>query len=173
MSRGHVLTRSSNMEESPEIKFNYMSHPQEWEDFRKAIEIARQVMRQPALSEYVGEELLPGKDSDLDEYIRDHIESAYHPCSTCKMGDDMERDNAVVDTQGRVHGTEALRVVDASIFPSITNGNLNAPTIMLAERISDMILGIELLSSAEFTDENKPWEIPNPNLDREKEPLVP
>ena len=172
-SRGHVLAQSSNMKNSPEIQFNYMSHEQEWIDFKKAIEIARQVMRQPALKEYVGEELLPGSGcADLDDYISEHIESAYHPCCTCKMGEDVEKDNAVVDTQGRVHGTHALRVVDASIFPSITNGNLNAPTIMVAERISDMILGKELLPSIEFTADNKPWEIPNPNMDREKEPIV-
>lgn len=129
-------------------------------------------MRQPALSNYVGKELLPGKDSDLDEYIRDHVESAYHPCSTCKMGDDMEKHQAVVDKAGRVHGTESLRVVDASIFPAITNGNLNAPTIMVAERVADMIVGNTVLPPVEFTTEDKPWDIPDKLTDRESAPLV-
>ena len=171
-SRGHVKARTSSMADAPEIRFNYMSLEQDWLDMRNAIEVARQVMRQPALRGIVGDEILPGKDANLDEYIREHAESAYHPCGTCKMGSDPNTDGAVVDPKGRVFGVDALRVADASIFPSITNGNLNAPVIMAAERIADLILG-KCLPPVDFSDENKPWEPPSLEEDREKLPAVP
>ncbi|MEC7663091.1 MAG: GMC oxidoreductase, partial [Pseudomonadota bacterium] len=95
---------------------------------------------QPALAAVAGKELSPGateqSDAQLDEFIRSHAESAYHPCGTCRMGTDA---GAVVDPAGRVHGVDRLRVVDSSVFPHITNGNLNAPTIMLAEKLADVI----------------------------------
>ena len=95
---------------------------------------------QPAFDPYRGAELRPGANDDaaLDGFIRAHAESAYHPCGTCRMGTDAE---AVVDPGGHVHGMDNLTVADASVFPHITNGNLNAPTIMLAERMADLMRG--------------------------------
>lgn len=139
-------------------------------DMRTAIGVARQVMRQPALQGIAGDEILPGKDADLDEHIREHADSAYHPCGTCKMGTD-PNDGAAVDPEGRVFGVKSLRVVDASVFPSITNGNLNAPVIMTAERFADLILG-KCLPPVEFDEENKPWRPPTLDVDREKAPMV-
>lgn len=110
-------------------------------------------MRQPALAEYCGEELQPGShvqsDEEIDAFIREHAETAYHPCGSCAMGND---EMAVVDAEGRVHGMQRLRVVDASIMPQITTGNLNAPTVMIAEKISDAIRGKAPLplSTAEY-----------------------
>ena len=110
-------------------------------------------MRQPALAEYCGEELQPGahvqSDEEIDAFIREHAETAYHPCGSCAMGSD---EMAVVDDQGRVHGMQNLRVVDASIMPQITTGNLNAPTVMIAEKIADAIRGKPALplSTAEY-----------------------
>ena len=112
-----------------------MSTDEDWRVFRRAIEAAREIFAQPAFAPYRGEELRPGSN-DVDEFIRQHAESAYHPCGTCRMGVDAE---AVVDPRGRVHGMDGLSVVDASVFPHITNGNLNAPTIMLAERMADLL----------------------------------
>lgn len=141
-SRGRVWTRSSDPREHPSILFNYMSHEQDWREFRSAIRITREIMGQPALSPYRGRELTPGAacqgDAELDAFIRSHAETAFHPCGTCKMGED---DQSVVDGQGRVHDLAALRVVDASIMPRIITGNLNATTIMLAEKIADHIRG--------------------------------
>lgn len=171
-SRGHVKARTNSMADPPEIRFNYMSQEQDWEDMRNAIEVARQVMRQPSLEGIAGDEILPGKDAELNEYIREHAESAYHPCGSCKMGSDPNKDGAVVDSKGRVFGVSGLRVVDASIFPSITNGNLNAPVIMAAERIADLILG-RCLPPIDFSDDSKPWEPPSLDFDREKPPAVP
>eukprot|EP00934_Nitzschia_sp_Nitz4_P001996 Nitzschia sp. Nitz4//scaffold218_size35881//22174//24197//NITZ4_007796-RA/size35881-snap-gene-0.32-mRNA-1//-1//CDS//3329542286//1996//frame0 len=169
-SRGHVKAKTNSMSDAPTIRFNYMSQEQDWVDMRNAIEVARQVMRQPCMQGIAGEEILPGKDADLDEYIREHVESAYHPCGTCRMGAD---EDAVVDPQGRVRGVDGLRVADASVFPSITNGNLNAPVIMVAERMADLILGKSPLPPTEFTAETKPWEPPANSMDREKAPAIP
>ncbi len=134
-SRGSVRLRSGNPADPPAIQFNYMSTDEDWRVFRRAIEAAREIFAQPAFAPYRGEELRPGSN-DVDEFIRQHAESAYHPCGTCRMGVDAE---AVVDPRGRVHGMDGLSVVDASVFPHITNGNLNAPTIMLAERMADLL----------------------------------
>ena len=104
----------------------------------------REVAAQPAFDGLIGPEVSPGakaeSDSELDEYLVEHLESAYHPCGTCKMGG-KEDQGAVVDSEGRVYGVEGLRVVDASIMPLQIGGNTNAPTIMIAEKASDMILG--------------------------------
>ncbi|RJG12412.1 choline dehydrogenase [Pseudomonas cavernicola] len=141
-SRGRVQVRSKDPREYPSILFNYMSSEQDWQEFRDGIRITREIMQQPALDPYRGKEISPGleyqSDADLDKFIREHAETAFHPSCSCKMGTD---DMAVVDGQGRVHGMEGLRVVDASIMPLITTGNLNAPTIMIAEKIADKIRG--------------------------------
>ncbi|MDD0801899.1 MULTISPECIES: choline dehydrogenase [Acinetobacter] len=141
-SRGRVQVTSKNPFDHPSILFNYMSTEQDWQEFRDAIRITRQIMQQPALDPYRGEEISPGKDvssdAELDEFVRNHAETAYHPSCSCKMGED---DMAVVDGQGRVHGLQSLRVVDASIMPLIITGNLNATTIMMAEKIADQIRG--------------------------------
>jgi choline dehydrogenase len=142
-SRGTVRLRSADPAAPPAIRFNYMSHPDDWAEFRTCIRLTREIMAQPAMAEYVAGEIQPGAaaqdDASLDAFVREHVESAYHPCGTARMG---RRDDpmAVVDPQGRVIGVEALRVADSSIFPRITNGNLNAPTIMAGEKIADHIL---------------------------------
>lgn len=145
-SRGRVRLRSGFPQEAPSILFNYMSDPQDWEEFRAAIRITRDIFRQPALDAYRGKVITPTDDlqtdAELDAYVRQHAETAYHPSCTCAMGTGSD---AVVDGQGRVHGLEALRVVDASIMPDIITGNLNATTIMLAEKIADRIRGREPL----------------------------
>ncbi|MEC8347117.1 MAG: GMC oxidoreductase, partial [Pseudomonadota bacterium] len=141
-SRGAVTLRSSRPNEAPRIVFNYMSHEDDWLVFRSAIRQAREIFSQPALAHLRGLELSPGRqcqsDAELDAFVAAHAESAYHPCGTCRMGSDAQ---AVVDPEGRVNGVIGLRVIDASVFPHITNGNLNAPTIMLAERLADLIRG--------------------------------
>ena len=141
-SRGRVRITSTNPQEHPSILFNYMSHPQDWEEFRAAIRITRDIFRQPALDGFRGKAITPTddlqSDAELDAYVRQHAETAYHPSCTCAMG---EGNDAVVDGQGRVHGLEGLRVVDASIMPDIITGNLNATTIMIAEKIADRIRG--------------------------------
>ncbi|MDT4833953.1 Oxygen-dependent choline dehydrogenase [compost metagenome] len=139
-SRGRIHLKSKDPRQHPSILFNYMSHEQDWQEFRDGIRITREIMGQPALDPYRGRELSPGAhlktDAELDEFIRTHAETAFHPSCSCKMGTD---DMAVVDGQGRVHGMEGLRVVDASIMPEIITGNLNATTIMIAEKIADKI----------------------------------
>ncbi|EFE55097.1 choline dehydrogenase [Providencia rettgeri DSM 1131] len=139
-SRGRVRLKSLDPKQHPSILFNYMSSEQDWEEFRAAIRITREIMAQPALDPYRGDEISPGKqistDEELDAFVRERAETAFHPCGTCKMGYD---DMAVVDGAGRVHGIENLRVIDASIMPLIITGNLNATTIMIAEKIADKI----------------------------------
>jgi choline dehydrogenase len=155
-SRGRVRLKSLNPHAHPSILFNYMSCAQDWEEFRAGIRITREIMHQPALDEFRGREISPSKDAvsdaQLDAFVRDHAETAFHPSCSCKMGED---DMAVVDGQGRVHGVEALRVVDASIMPLIITGNLNATTIMIAEKIADAIRGQQLApSSADYYQAN-------------------
>ncbi|MBT8767776.1 choline dehydrogenase [Metapseudomonas boanensis] len=141
-SRGRIHLKSKDPRKHPSILFNYMSAEQDWQEFRDGIRITREIMAQPALDPFRGRELSPGahlkSDAELDEFIRTHAETAFHPSCSCKMGTD---DMAVVDGQGRVHGMEGLRVVDASIMPEIITGNLNATTIMIAEKIADKIRG--------------------------------
>ncbi|HEB0688555.1 TPA: choline dehydrogenase [Pseudomonas aeruginosa] len=141
-SRGRIHLKSRDPRQHPSILFNYMSHEQDWQEFRDGIRLTREIMNQPALDPYRGRELSPGvnvqSDAELDEFIRNHAETAFHPSCSCRMGSD---DMAVVDGQGRVHGMEGLRVVDASIMPLIITGNLNATTIMMAEKIADRIRG--------------------------------
>lgn len=141
-SRGRVQLRSKDPSEHPSILFNYMSTEQDWREFRAGIRITRNIMKQAALAPYVGLEISPGiavqTDDELDAFVREHAETAYHPCGSCAMG---YGDMAVVDADARVHGLESLRVIDASIMPEIITGNLNAPTIMLAEKLADVIRG--------------------------------
>ncbi|NHB57502.1 choline dehydrogenase [Acinetobacter sp. 194] len=139
-SRGRVKLKSKDPFEHPSILFNYMSTDQDWREFRDAIRITRDIMQQPALDPYRGDEISPSSrvqtDAELDEFVRQHAETAYHPSCSCKMGED---DMAVVDGYGRVHGVKHLRVIDASIMPLIITGNLNATTIMIAEKLADHI----------------------------------
>ena len=143
-SRGWVRLRSPEPRDKPRILFNYMSHAEDWAEMRAGLRLTREIFAQAALADYLGEELSPGAavqdDAAIDAFIRAHAESAYHPCGTCRMG---SRDDAlaVVDSETQVIGVGALRVVDASIMPAVTTGNLNAPTIMLAEKAADHILG--------------------------------
>lgn len=139
-SKGRVRAVSRDPNAPPSILFNYMAEAQDWQEFRDGIRITRTIMRQAALTPYRGREISPSADcqtdADLDAFVRHHAETAYHPSCSCRMGTD---DQAVVDGQGRVHGLEGLRVIDASIMPRIITGNLNAPTIMMAEKLADAI----------------------------------
>jgi len=139
-SRGAITLRSADPREAPRIQFDYNSTEEDREVMRRGIEMVREIVSQPAFDGLRGQELRPGSGDadDIDEFIRDYGESAYHPSCTCKMGLD---EMAVVDAVARVHGLEGLRVIDASIMPDVTNGNLNAPVIMMAEKLSDAILG--------------------------------
>ena len=125
-----------------------MSHESDWSDFRNCIRLTREIFSQPAFEPFADSEISPGKeirsDEQLNDFIRDNVESAYHPCGTCKMGNKTDP-TSVVDPETRVIGVDKLRVADSSIFPQITNGNLNAPSIMVGEKASDHILGKDLL----------------------------
>ena len=155
-SRGRVSLRSSDPGEAPKIVFNYMSTEQDWVDFRRCIRITREIFGQEAFAPFRGKEIQPGDDvqSDeaLDAFIADHAESAYHPSGTCRMGRADDPD-AVVDPECRVIGVEGLRVVDSSIFPRVTNGNTNGPSILVGEKASDMILGRPALPA----ENAEPW----------------
>jgi choline dehydrogenase len=143
-SRGSVTLRSPDPTDKPAIRFNYMEHPDDWSDFRHCIRLTREIFGQQAFDDFRGEEIAPGanvqSDEELDDFIRAHVESAYHPCGTCRMGAADDR-MSVVDPECRVIGIEGLRVADSSIFPRITNGNLNAPSLMTGEKAADHILG--------------------------------
>lgn len=159
-SRGSVTLRSGNPTDAPVIRFNYMSDPSDWEDFRACIRLTREIFGQEAFKPYLKAEIQPGPkvqdDIQLDDFLREHVESAYHPCGTCRMGrasDPM----AVVDPECRVIGVEGLRVADSSIFPQVTNGNLNAPSIMTGEKAADHILGRTPLPASNL----EPWINPN------------
>jgi choline dehydrogenase len=147
-SRGWVRLRSRDPLDKPHILFNYMSDPDDWIEMRACVRLTREIFSQPAFDRYRGRELQPGEavqsDAQIDAFIRDKVESAFHPSCTCKMGA-TEDVMAVVDPETRVRGLERLRVVDSSIMPTVTTGNLNAPTIMLAEKAADHILARGLL----------------------------
>jgi choline dehydrogenase len=159
-SRGAVTLRSGNPTDAPVIRFNYMSDPSDWEDFRTCIRLTREVFGQEAFKPYLKAELQPGPgvetDDQLDDFLREHVESAYHPCGTCRMGRASDP-LAVVDPECRVIGVEGLRVADSSIFPQVTNGNLNAPSIMTGEKAADHILGRAPLPASNL----EPWINPN------------
>ena len=141
-SRGAVNIQTNNPNDPPKIQFNYLQHPEDIAGFRACVRLTREIISQAAFDEYRNGEIQPGEhiqtDAQIDQFVREAAESAYHPSCSCKMGED---DMAVVNSQTQVHGIQGLRVVDSSIFPTIPNGNLNAPTIMVAEKAADMILG--------------------------------
>ena len=146
-SRGRVALRSADPRQGPSIQFNYMASETDRGEMRDAVRLTREIMAQPAFAPFRGPELAPGPgvldDADIDAFVRAKGESAYHPSCSCKIGSD---EMAVVDGEARVHGIEGLRVVDASIMPTIVSGNLNAPTIMVAEKAADMIKGVAPLA---------------------------
>jgi len=154
-SRGAVTLRSADPDAPPAIRFNYMDHDEDWVAFRSALRLTREIMAQPAMALHVKHEIQPGagfeSDDDLDAFIREHAESAYHPVGTARMGA-VSDPLAVVDPEARVIGVEGLRVADSSIFPRVTNGNTNAPSILVGEKVADHILGRVLAR-----DTSPPW----------------
>jgi choline dehydrogenase len=154
-SRGHVRLKSRDPLQAPTIRFNYMSHPDDWTEMRACVRLTREIFAQKAFDPYRSREIQPGEDVTSDEaidaFVARHVESAYHPSGTCRMGNPNDP-MTVVDPQTRVVGIEGLRVADSSIMPVITNGNLNAPTIMIGEKAADHILGRGMLppSNAPF-----------------------
>ena len=165
-SRGSISLRSNDFLDPPKIQFNYMSSDQDWINFRKCIWITRHLFSQDAFVQYSGKEIQPGvtiqSNESIDQFIASNAESAYHPCGTCKMGNIFDP-KAVVDPKCKVIGVENLRVADSSIFPRITNGNINGPSIMVGEKASDHILGLNPPNSENL----EPWINPNwKNSDR-------
>jgi choline dehydrogenase len=150
-SSGSVRLRSAEPLDKPRISFNYMSCEEDWVEMRACVRLTREIFAQAAFERYRGREIQPGADvttdAQIDEFIRARAESAYHPSCTCKMGSPTDP-LAVVDAHTRVLGLEGLRVVDSSIMPAITSGNLNAPTIMLAEKAADHIRDVAPLPRA-------------------------
>ncbi|MCB1812315.1 MAG: choline dehydrogenase [Candidatus Competibacteraceae bacterium] len=165
-SRGWVRIRSADPRAKPAILFNYLQHEEDRADWRACIRLSREIIAQAALDDYRGEEIQPGgsvsSDQDIDAWVRANAESAYHPSCTCKIGPDHDP-MAVLDAACRVRGIEHLRVVDSSIFPTITNGNLNAPTIMVAEKAADLIRGQEPLAAS-----NAPYYLDEHWADRQR-----
>ena len=148
-SRGWVRLISTNPFDKPRILFNYLSQPDDWTEMRACVRLTREIFAQASFDRYRGREIQPGTtvetDAQIDEFIRAKVESAYHPSCSCKMGGPQDP-MAVVDPETRVYGLTGLRVVDSSVMPSVTTGNLNAPTIMLAEKAADHIIGKGLLA---------------------------
>ncbi|MEL6516457.1 MAG: choline dehydrogenase [Pseudomonadota bacterium] len=148
-SRGAVRLGGTGVQDKPRIRFNYMSEVSDWDDFRTGIHLVREILAQPSLAAFTRHEIQPGpevqSDNEIDAFIREHAESAYHPCGTCRMGapDDP---GAVVEADTCVIGVDGLRVADSAIFPQIPNGNLNAPSTMVGEKAADHILGKGLLA---------------------------
>ena len=162
-SRGAVTLRSADPEAPPVIRFNYMAHPDDWDEFRRCVRLTRDIFAQAAMAPHVKHEIQPGPavqtDAEIDAFIRDHAESAYHPCGTARMG---RRDDAmaVVDPECRVIGVDGLRLADSSVFPRVTNGNLNAPSIMVGEKAADHILGrVALAASNAEPRVNPDWAV--------------
>jgi choline dehydrogenase len=159
-SRGFVRVQTNKAKDNPRILFNYMSHADDWKEFRACVRLTREIVGQKALDPFRAEEIQPGSavqsDADIDQFICDHTESAYHPTGTCKMGA-VDDPMAVVDSECRVIGIDNLRVADSSIMPQVTNGNLNAPTLMIGEKASDHILGRDPLPASNL----EPWINPN------------
>ena len=161
-SRGTITPTSDDPTKAPAIAFNYMSDPADFPDFRKAIRFTREIFGQDAMAPYRGREIQPGNalhsDEALDGFIAEHAESAYHPCGGARLGSSEDAD-AVVDPQCRVIGTNNLRVADSSIFPRITNGNLNGPSIMVGEKAADHILADHVEDAALLPPEPQmqPW----------------
>ncbi|OLP62640.1 choline dehydrogenase [Xaviernesmea oryzae] len=158
-SRGNVTLRSPEPSADPVIRFNYMSHPEDWQKFRHCVRLTREIFGQKAFDAFRGPEIQPGEavrtDEQIDAFLREHLESAYHPCGTCRMGR-ADDPMAVVDPECRVIGVEGLRVADSSIFPHVTYGNLNGPSIMTGEKAADHILGKSPLPRSN----QEPWANP-------------
>ena len=150
-SRGWVRLASANPADKPRILFNYMSHPDDWVEMRACVRLTREIFSQPAFDPYRGQELQPGAavttDEQIDAFVRAKVESAYHPSCTCPPPPPPDS-LAVVDPQCRVIGVDGLRVIDSSIMPTVTTGNLNAPTIMIGEKGADHVLGRPLLPAS-------------------------
>jgi choline dehydrogenase len=155
-SRGTVRLTGPDPAAAPAIRFNYMSDPQDWADFRRCVRLTREIFAQAPFDAFRGPEIAPGaavqSDDALDDWLREHIESAYHPCGTCRIGRRSDL-MAVVDPELKVIGVEGLRVADSSVFPRITNGNLNAPSIMVGEKAADLVLGLP----APAPSGRRPW----------------
>ncbi|WP_404379583.1 choline dehydrogenase [Caenispirillum salinarum] len=145
-ARGEVTLRSADPAAPPRMVFNYLDNEDDKQGFRAGLRFTREIFEQPAFAPYRGAEVSPGpdvvRDDEIDDWVAETAETAYHPAGSCRMGTDPD---AVVDPDGRVHGMESLRVIDSSIMPTVTNGNLNAPTIMLAEKLADRVLGCDPL----------------------------
>ena len=143
-SRGRVALRSADPQAHPSILFNHMSHEDDWIEMRAALRLTREIFAQPAMADWIDGEIAPGahvtSDSEIDDFIRERVESAYHPCGACRMGR-ADDPMSVVDSKTRVIGVDGLFVADSSIMPSVTSGNLNAPTLMIGEKAADHILG--------------------------------
>jgi choline dehydrogenase len=159
-SRGWVKLGSTDPRAKARVFFNYMSDEDDWVEMRAAIRLTREIFAQPAFDGFRGVELQPGPevqtDDEMDSFLRGALESAYHPCGTCRMGSD---DLAVVDPECRVRGIERLRVVDSSIMPQVITGNLNAPTIMIGEKAADHIRGKGMLPRSDVPFRTAPnWE---------------
>jgi choline dehydrogenase len=153
-SRGRVRIASGASNTPPDIRFNYLSTEEDQSDWRTCLRLTREILGQPAMDSYRGDEIQPAIDlavnDKVDAWVRQNVESAYHPSCTCKIGAE-DDPMAVLSADCRVRGVDKLRVVDSSIFPAITNGNLNAPTIMAAEKAADMIRGRpQLTESADY-----------------------
>ncbi len=162
-SRGRIWIVDNDPLVKPNILFNYISTEQDRQDWRSCIRLTREILEQPALDEFRGAVIQPSasvqSDAEIDTWVKENVESAYHPSCTCKMGAD-DDPLAVLNNQCQVRGIKQLRVVDSSVFPTITNGNLNAPTIMVAEKVADMILGRKALAPSDapvWTDSN--WKL--------------
>lgn len=150
-SRGNVRIKNSNPSSKPSIIFNYLETEEDRQDWRDCIRLTREILSQPALDEFNGGEASPGlevkSDDEIDAWVRANVESAYHPSCSCKMGSSNDP-MAVVNSDGQVIGIDNLRVIDSSVFPTIPNGNLNGPTIMLAEKMADSVIGKKPLKSS-------------------------
>jgi len=160
-SRGSVTLQSPDPKVPPKIQFNYLQHPEDVKGFRACVRLTREIIDQSAFDQFRDGEIQPGEhiqsDEEIDEFVRNAVESAYHPSCSCKMGEDSM---AVVNSNTQVHGISGLRVVDSSIFPTIPNGNLNAPTIMVAEKAADIILGLPpLVSGSVNVSLEKDWQV--------------
>lgn len=160
-SRGYVRALSADVRQHPQILFNYLQTEEDRQGFRQCVHLTREIMNQPAMDAYRGEAIQPTSgvltDQQIDAFVRNSVDSAYHPAGTCKMGTDQM---AVVDADLRVRGVANLRVIDSSVFPSLPNGNLNAPTMMLAERGADLIKGHSLkLSRSAPTYTDRDWKL--------------
>ncbi len=161
-SRGWVRLRSADPGDKPRIQFNYMSHGDDWAEMRACVRLTREIFAQSAFDRYRGKELQPGEavqdDEQIDQFVRAKVESAYHPSCTCRMGR-ADDPMAVVDPETRVIGVEGLRVINSSIMPSITTGNLNAPTIMIGEKGADHVRGKAMAAANTPFDTAPGWEV--------------